>query len=206
MKILIDDEFTDQARRRLEIGRHFSRGYLRYNPVTGTAFIHGEDPIVWQIRDAARALRARDRFAREHPDLPPLPLRYGERESAKSGPTAGGIEHALAVFGRSIEDDYDLDRHVSFDDYMRGFLCSPRVRKFFAPVADRFPPKPLPGLVPGHSYWGLPTRQGYIDELVTAETPDVPGWPLAWLAPEQKWQADFVAREQARYRGEGRTA
>ena len=199
MKILIEDEFTDRARSLLKAGFHM-RGCCRDNPVTGTTFAHGLDPIVWQIRDAARALRARDRFARENPDLPPLPLQPSEWESAKVAPRAFHIEHALGMFGRSLAGHpfpYDLDRHPSFEDYMCGFLCSRRLREMFAPVAHLFPPKPLPGLVPGFSYWGPPSRRGYLDELARADQTGMAEWPLGWLLPEQEWFAEHLRRVAA---------
>jgi hypothetical protein len=194
MKILIDDEYTGRARSLLKAGFHM-RGHNRDNPVTGTTFAHGLDPIVWQIRDAARALRARDRFARENPELPPLPLCPSEWERPKSGQAAFHIEHALGMFGRSLASHhccFDLDRHPSFEAYMRGFLCSRRLREMFAPVAYLFPPKPLPGLVPGYSYWGPPGRLSYLDELVHASETEMEEWPEGWLTPELQIHADWL--------------
>ena len=124
--------------------------------MTGTTFAHGLDPIAWQIRDAAKALRARDQFGRLHPDLRPLPLGPREYESHKDSPFSGGVDHALSMFGRSLAGYpcfYDDELHPSFDDYVRGFLCSLRLREMFSRIADQFPPKALPGLVPGYSHW-----------------------------------------------------
>lgn len=87
-------QFNRQAQMLLERGEH-RRGDIRRNPVTGAGFVHGEvDP---QIEAAAIALRARDRFAREHPGLPLLPLNYADRERAKQGPDNFRIEHALGA-------------------------------------------------------------------------------------------------------------
>ena len=200
MKILIDDEYTDEARRLLKAGFH-QRGHRRDNPVTGRIFAHGLDPIVWQIRDAAKALRVRARFAHKHPDLRPLPLSPREYEDHKAPPSAGGIDHALSMFGRSLAGYpcfYDIDLHPSFDDYVRGFLCSLRLREMFGRITDQFPPKALPGLVPGYSHWGRPDRSGYFDELVRANETGMPDWPEAWLPPERQHQADGIRRAQLR--------
>jgi hypothetical protein len=116
------------------------------------------DPINRQTRDAKRALRARDQFARLNPGLPPLPLNYAEREQSKR--PGGTLAHALALFARSLESwDYDLDHHPSFDAYMRGLLCSPHLRSVFAGIADAYPPQPLVGLTPGQSYVLQVTRR-----------------------------------------------
>jgi hypothetical protein len=192
---LIDDEFIDRARMLLDRGEH-RRGNTRRNPVTGAMFVHGEDPIDSQIEDAAVALRARARFAREHPDLPLLPLNYADRERAKRGPDNFRIEHALAHFARSLEaHHYDLDRHPSFEAYMRGLLCSQRVREMYAPIAHLFPPQPLPGLVPGQSYWDRPDRPGYLEALRSAEPTGMPEWPTGWLTPKQAPQANRLRSE-----------
>lgn len=199
---LIDDQFTAEARRLLEVGRRHPRDGSRVNPVTGMGFVHGLDPLVWQIRDAARALRARDRFARENPDLPPLPLGPHEWEGGKSGPGAFHIKYALGLFARSLgcNDPYrfDLDRHPTFEVYMRGFMCSPRLREMFQAIAPQVPPQPLIGLVPGGSFWGPPTRRSYLAELArTHDRPEMPEWPSAWLLPEQRHVAKALAKGRA---------
>ena len=153
MTKLIADEFTDEARRLLEEGS-WRTGDDRTNSVTGCAFVHGLDPLKTQIKEAAAALRAKARLARERPDLPPMPLNYWEREANKYGVNHPELPHAMALFARSLEsNDYDLDKHPSFDDYMRGLFCYEHMKKVFPALWDRFPPKPLTGLRPGYSYW-----------------------------------------------------
>jgi hypothetical protein len=109
-------------------------------------------------RMRSRALRARDRFVRLNPGLPPLPLGHDEREASKR--PGGTVVHALALFARSLESwDYDLDHHPGFTAYMRGLLCSPHLRGVFAGIADAYPPQPLVGLTPGQSYVLQVTRR-----------------------------------------------
>jgi hypothetical protein len=195
MKILTDDEFTGRARMLLERGEH-RWGNTRRNPVTGAMFVHGEDPIDRQIEAAAVALRARDRFAREHPSLPLLPLNYADRERAKRGPDNFRIEHALAHFARSLEaHQYDLDRHPSFEVYMRGLLCCQRLREMYTLIAHLFPPHPLPGLVPDQSYWDRPDRSGYLEALRDAAPTGMPEWPAAWLMSDQRRHANRLHSE-----------
>jgi hypothetical protein len=97
-----------------------------------------------------RAEVARKWFADNGPpDLQPLPLGYRERESLK----AGGAKHILAWFARSLAvQDYDVNRHPSFDTYARGVMVSefaPGFIKNDEELKKRFPPRKLDGLGPG---------------------------------------------------------
>jgi hypothetical protein len=98
----------------------------------------------------ARTLRARDQFAHLNPDLPPLPVTYDEREASKK--SGGTLVHALALFARSLESwNYNLDKHSSFDAYMRGLLCSPQpagiVRRHRRRLSAKAPGRIDPGAV-----------------------------------------------------------
>jgi len=123
---------------------------VRTNPVTGSRWVRGHDPIKPQKQAACRALMAREWFAlNAPPDAPPLPLSYGERESLKSG----GLPHILAWFARSLAwREYDFDGHPHFDDYARGVLASSYAPDFIRSdqhLRQRFAPAPLNGLGPG---------------------------------------------------------
>lgn len=125
----------------------------RCNPVTGSRWVIGLDPIEEQKQAAYRALRAGAWFAENGPpDAPPLPLKHHEREKLK----IGGLTHVVAWFARSLEYlEYDYETHPSFDEYARGVMASP-----YAPdsikqdeaLLKRYPPRPLDGLGPG-LYW-----------------------------------------------------
>jgi hypothetical protein len=144
-----EDGFTAEARRLLTAKGAWRKGASREDPVTGIQFVHGLDPVVCQIRDAAKALRARDRFARANPGLPPLPLSYPEWGRLKG---AFDLNHALARYARSLESwNYNIDAHPPFDAYVCGLMCDERLRGMFSAIADRFPPEPLKGLSPGAS-------------------------------------------------------
>ena len=122
----------------------------RTNPVTGSRWVRGLDPIKPQKQAACRALMAREWFAvNAPPDAPPLPLSYGERESLKGG----GLPHVVAWFARSLEaHNYEFCSHPSFEDYARGVMASPYAPDFIKSdqqLRGRFPPTPLNGLGPG---------------------------------------------------------
>ncbi len=126
---------------------------VRTNPVTGGRWLNGVDPIKEQIRAAARALNARDEFAkRAPPDAPALPASYAEREKLK----VGGLPHIVAWFARSLEAcNYDFGIHPGFEPYARGVLASPHTLYFVAQdktLQQRFPARPLKGLGSG-LYW-----------------------------------------------------
>jgi hypothetical protein len=96
------------------------------------------------------ALAARGDFAAANPDLPELPLSYAAREALKHG----GVNHVLAHFARSWEASGYSSRHPSFERYARGMTVSAHMRSVYgADVVKRYPPKLLPGLEPGKSYW-----------------------------------------------------
>jgi hypothetical protein len=135
--------FIGEAVARLKAGKPYWRGKLRANPVTGHRFVAGVDPIRREVVDAARALQARARFAELHPDLPPLPLSWDEREKLKGCGKDVYIGHLVAWFARSLASvGYDLDGHPTFEDYVRDeVLAKPELRKFLpADVVDRFGP------------------------------------------------------------------
>src|SRR5580692_1300817 len=101
---------------------HLPRGSVCENPVTGSKFVPGFDPIKPQKERAERALRARDWFAHHAPaDAPPLPLCYGDREDLKTG----GLPHIVAWLARSLATrDFVTDGHPLFDDYACGVMAS----------------------------------------------------------------------------------
>jgi hypothetical protein len=101
---------------------------IRRNPVTGSQWMRGADPIKPQKDIACRALVARARFAWDNPGLPPLPLSYEEREDMKRG----GLPHIIAWYARSLADRYyrDLAGHVSFTPYAWGVMASPYAPDF----------------------------------------------------------------------------
>jgi hypothetical protein len=109
----------------LEVDRLFAEApdrfaKFRQNPVTGSKFLGGEDPIGPQKLQACRALMAREWFARTAPpDVPPLPLSYEQRENLKRG----GLPHIVAWMARSLAyRDFVFEGHPWFDDYARGVL------------------------------------------------------------------------------------
>src|SRR5262245_10610029 len=122
---------------------------MRRNPVTGSCWVSGLDPIEPQKRAASRALRARAWFASENPGMPQLPLSYAERENLK----CGALPHIVAWLARSLEAlDYDCGAHPSFEEYARGVLASPLMPYFIMQdqeLLKRYPPRPLPGLGSG---------------------------------------------------------
>jgi hypothetical protein len=119
----------------------------RENPVTGSRWVRGVDPIGPQKQAALRALLAREWFAITGPEgAPPLPLSYEARESLKDG----GVSHIVAWFAESLKAlHYDTHVHPTFDRYARGVLASPYAPNFIRNdgyLAKRFPPRPLRGL------------------------------------------------------------
>jgi hypothetical protein len=130
----------------------------RENPVTGSRWVAGLDPIAPQKEAARRALKAQKWFAVYGPsDTQPLPLCHWDREMLK----VGGLSHMVAWYARSLENlKYDFVTHPSFYDYACGVLASPRAPDFIksdVALLNRFPPRILPGL-DGSNYWDPPRR------------------------------------------------
>ena len=123
---------------------------IQRNPVTGSTWLSGADPVAPQKRVASRALAAREWFRMTAPkDAPPLPLSYEERERIK----LCGLQYIVSVFARSLAvRDYHFDRHPSFEDYARAVLASPYTPPFIKldqQLRQLFPPRELHGLGPG---------------------------------------------------------
>ena len=122
----------------------------RCNPVTGSQWLRGVDPIRPQKLAADRALTARERFANTGPqDALPLPLSYAERERLKGG----GLPHMIALYARSLEAvEYNFEGHPNFDEYARGVMASDMAPAFIrddACLLRRYPPASLVGMGPG---------------------------------------------------------
>lgn len=120
------------------------------NPVTGSRWVKGKDPVEAQREAAYRALMARRWFAGVAPeDAPFLPLSYEECERLK----VGGISTIVAWFAQSLMRlDYDLESHPSFEEYARGVMASPNAPDFIKKDPDlrrRFSPVSLCGLGSG---------------------------------------------------------
>jgi hypothetical protein len=139
-------------------------GEICTNPVTGSDYLGGDDPIEPQKRDARAALLAREHFALDAPpDALPLPLSQGDREDYKR---MGGLHIIVGLYARSLAGlGYDLERHPSFYDYACGVMESehngyPGLKEDEA-LRKRFPPRHLPGLGPG-LYWLPPARHAEV--------------------------------------------
>jgi hypothetical protein len=120
---------------------------FRRNPITGSGFVRGLDPIRPQKQLAVKALKSRAWFEAQRPsDAAELPLSYEEREAIKMA----GVNYIVAVFGRSLEaGDYNTEEHPRFDWYARGVMASPLAPEHVRNDPDllrRYPPAPLPGL------------------------------------------------------------
>jgi hypothetical protein len=122
----------------------------RTNPVTGGRWVRGLDPIAPQKRRARRALEAREWFAAVAPeDAPPLPLSHEAREDLK----VAGLSHIVAWFARSLAaQDYDYQKHPTFEAFARGVMASPYAPDFIKndeQLKTRFLPLQLDGLGSG---------------------------------------------------------
>ena len=123
----------------LRAGKPYWRGKLRQNPVTGHRFVCGIDPLRREVIDAAAALQARARFAELHPDLPPLPLCWSEREALKRKGVYLGL--LVAWFAASLASvGYGLEAHPSFEAFVRNdVLSDPELRQHLpAGLVDKF--------------------------------------------------------------------
>ena len=121
--------------------------------------------------DSPVAQAARDWFAVHGPaDLQPLPLGYGERERCQG---RSGAHHILKWYARSLaSNDYDVDKHPSFDDFARGVMAEERAPSFTKNDPDlnkRFPPCPLEGLDAASLVWRRPERPRGRPRKVQAE-------------------------------------
>jgi hypothetical protein len=124
------------------------------NPVTGSLFVFGVDPIDVQKEQALRAQRARCLFQTTNPgDLPRPPVDAREWSSIAYDSPADWL---VAQYARSCSlNDYDPD-HPDLATYAGGLRASglvttsPRVADFIRAgverLLERFPPKPLHGL------------------------------------------------------------
>jgi hypothetical protein len=135
----VDQLFADAERSR-------PRGLT--NPVTGEYWLANVVPSEPEKRNACRALLAREWFAfNGPPDAPPLPISNTEIELYEH---RGDLANAVRSYAVSLrENDWDIRRHPTFEEFVGGLLCLPRP-PFTEPrtIARRFCPKPLPGLWP----------------------------------------------------------
>ena len=126
------------------------------NPVTGAGFVWGADKIEPQKREACRALRAREWFAKNGPpDVQPLPLHHQVIEDLRY--QKGPLLHLLASYARSVRGrDWDIEGHPLFDVYARGVLASPYAPAFLMQdegLRKRFPPGPITGEIGRDLCW-----------------------------------------------------
>jgi len=110
--------------------------------------------------DSPKAHAAREWFSVHGPaDLQPLPLGYGERELCQG---RSGAHHILKWYARSLaSNDYDVDKHPSFDNFARGVMASELTPDFIKndpELQRRFPPRPLGGLHEASLVWLEPKR------------------------------------------------
>jgi hypothetical protein len=110
--------------------------------------------------DSPKAQAAREWFAVHGPaDVQPLPLGYWERECCQG---RSGAHHILKWYARSLaSNDYDVDKHPSFDDFARGVMASdgsPSFIKDDPELQKRFLPRPLNGLDYSSLVWLPPKR------------------------------------------------
>ncbi len=140
-QVRIAPSFIQEAVALLKTIKRLRHGDLRVNPVTGYVFVHGVDPTRRRGLAAAARAWARARFAELHPDLPPLPLCWNERETLKACGQGPHLGHLVAWFALSLAGvGYDLDGHPDFEDYVRNdVLAKPELRNFLpADLIDRF--------------------------------------------------------------------
>lgn len=120
----------------------------RENPVTGSSFVGGLDPVRPQKLIAEWALEAQEWYAAQKPpDAPDLPLKPFEREKLKG---KRPLDYVVSLFARSLANqDYHLDSHPDFELYVRGVLASGLIPDFIRDdpgLLQRYPPKQLKGL------------------------------------------------------------
>ena len=143
-----------------------SHGEVYENPVFGTHFVYGVDPIEPQKEAAHRRLVAREWFALNSPaDAPPLPTNERERQCCKW--TGRPLDFFVAQFARSLWDRCDVKEHASFADYVSGVLWEhengaagsrlPHSSEVIAELKRRFPPRKLEGL--SCFCWSRPGRK-----------------------------------------------
>ena len=111
-----------------EVGRLFATARIvkaEFAPITRRLRVEGVTDDSKLEREARRALLAKEYFKEYGPwNAPPLPTSMEEMaELAKTD------DYGLAVasFARSLElNDWDIDRHPRYQEYMAGLLSLPR--------------------------------------------------------------------------------
>jgi hypothetical protein len=127
------------------------KGEVCTNPVMGTTYLGGVDPIGPQKQDARARLLAREEYGLNVPaDAPPFPLSYAEREDHRR---MGRVHTISALYAGSLESlGNDRKSHPSYHDYACGVMASEHngytSLKEDAELLKRFPPRQLPGLGP----------------------------------------------------------
>jgi hypothetical protein len=141
-----------------EILHRPKRGDFCRNPITGSQFIWGLDPLRPQIEKARRAVHAQFCFALLNPNWPMLQVNYFVFSELKyKSPKL----HILALYTYHLSDlDFDIDRATPFDRYVRGAMANASIHEWLVTLAERdedshdeflwlamrYPPEPLPGL------------------------------------------------------------
>jgi hypothetical protein len=119
---------------------------LQRNPVTGGTWVRGLDSVRSQKQKARGALLAAALYeASAPPEVPKLPLTYGEREALKGD---FGLGYVVALYARSLEcRNYRTLGHPDFHDYTCAVLTTKigaRILVANPHLADRYPPKRIP--------------------------------------------------------------
>jgi hypothetical protein len=142
------------------VGREFknataglARGDSCLNPVTGSWFVFGVDPICVQKEQALRAQQARWVFEATKPgDFPPLPVDPREWPCIKYDSPADWL---VVQYARSLRANAYDPNHPDLAAYAGGLRASgliggPRVAEFIRRDIEelllRFPARPLSGL------------------------------------------------------------
>jgi hypothetical protein len=130
-----------------------SRGDLTTNPVTGSEFCWGIDPIAVQKKNAVLALRAGEWISRTGPfGAPTLPLSWAERDAMRFK-KADPLSHLIAAFANSLRvHNWDYENHPSFEEFARSVLASKHTPEFVRTneaLRKKYPPKQLCAIGPG---------------------------------------------------------
>ena len=161
---------TQEVRSAFQNIHHSPKGADCENPVTGSKFIKGLDPIRPQLVDAQRALNARRWFAiTAPPDLLPLPV--GDECHACKQQDYGGPGHAKALYSCSLKTlGYDIHAMPDINTFMAGLLALTQLGEFFRDkhpeFMKRWPPEPLAGM-DRNGYWSPPTWRSSLRQTLT---------------------------------------
>jgi hypothetical protein len=137
-------------------------------PVIGGVFIADMPEMIAAILpQVCAALCARERFRRDAPGWPTLPLHEQEIEAMESNNCPRCA--LTGLYAASLAGEWDYDGHPRFGPFCQGLMAyehTPVALRTNVELLAQFPPRPLAGLADGKLYWRSPAKLAFDRDML----------------------------------------